>query len=93
MLGRSHRFLGITSTFLEGEYVLLNDTTRRPEWGRPKNAWHILYLYKSEKRLDRAHGQFEKVPLNMYTSKQEMGKRLNLAQISTPHCPIQWMHS
>ena len=32
MLGRSHRFLGITSTFW-GKYVLLKDTTRRPEWG------------------------------------------------------------
>ena len=32
MLGRSHRFLGITSTF-GGKYVLLKDTTRRPEWG------------------------------------------------------------
>ena len=45
MLGRIHRFLGITSTFLllffwgggggggGGYYVLLKDTTRRPEWG------------------------------------------------------------
>ena len=35
MLGRSHRFLGITSTFLGGggKYVLLKDTTRRPVWG------------------------------------------------------------
>ena len=40
MLGRSHRFLGITSTFGGGgggggggKYVLLKDTTQRPEWG------------------------------------------------------------
>ena len=35
MLGRSHRFLGITSTLGGGggKYVLLKDTTRRPEWG------------------------------------------------------------
>ena len=43
MLGRSHRFLGITSPFfffffffLGGggvKYVLLKDITRRPEWG------------------------------------------------------------
>ena len=39
MLGRSHRFLGITSTFFlsrgegGGKYVLLKDTTRRPELG------------------------------------------------------------
>ena len=36
MLGRSHHFLGITSTFClggGGKYVLLKDTTRRPEWG------------------------------------------------------------
>ena len=32
MLGRSHRFLGITSTF-GGKYVMLKDTTRPPEWG------------------------------------------------------------
>ena len=32
MLGQSHRFLGITSTF-GGKYVLLKDTTQRPEWG------------------------------------------------------------
>ena len=32
MLGRSQRFLGITSTFW-GKYVLIKDTTRRPEWG------------------------------------------------------------
>ena len=32
MLGRSHRSLGITSTF-GGKYVLLRDTTRRPESG------------------------------------------------------------
>ena len=31
MLGQSHRFLGITSTFLGGKYVLLKDTTQRPE--------------------------------------------------------------
>ena len=30
MLGRSHRFLSITSTF-GGKYVLLKDTTRQPE--------------------------------------------------------------
>ena len=30
MLGRSHHFLGFTSTF-GGEYVLLKDTIRRPE--------------------------------------------------------------
>ena len=30
MLGRSHRFLGITST-LRGKYVLLKDTARRNE--------------------------------------------------------------
>ena len=42
MLGRSHRFLGITSAFFffffffgggGDKYVLLKDTTRRPEWG------------------------------------------------------------
>ena len=39
MLGRSNRFLGITSTFFfflgggGGKYVLLKDTTRRPKWG------------------------------------------------------------
>ena len=39
MLGRSHCFLGITSTFFfffwggGGKYVLLKDTTRQPEWG------------------------------------------------------------
>ena len=40
MFGRSHRFLCITSTFFflgggggGGKYVLLKDTTRRPEWG------------------------------------------------------------
>ena len=38
MLGRSHRFLGITSTFVcvcggGGKYVSLKDTARRPEWG------------------------------------------------------------
>ena len=32
MLGRSHCFLGITST-LGGDYVLLKDTSRQPEWG------------------------------------------------------------
>ena len=32
MLGRSHRFLGITSTF-GGKYAFLKDTTRRLEWG------------------------------------------------------------
>ena len=29
--GRSHRFLGITSTFLGGKCNLLKDTTRQPE--------------------------------------------------------------
>ena len=33
MLGRSKRFLGITSTF-GGKYVLLKDSTGRPEWGK-----------------------------------------------------------
>ena len=47
MFGRSHCFLGITSTFFlgggggvggtggggGGKYVLLKDTKRRPEWG------------------------------------------------------------
>ena len=36
MLGRSQHFLGITSTLTGGgggKYVLLKDTTRRPEWG------------------------------------------------------------
>ena len=33
MSGRTHRFLGITSTFLGGKCILLKDTTRRPEWG------------------------------------------------------------
>ena len=28
MSGRSHRFLGITSTFLGGKCILLKDTTR-----------------------------------------------------------------
>ena len=37
MLGQSHCFLGITSTFLGGRYVLLKDTTRGPEWG--SNLW------------------------------------------------------
>ena len=32
MLGRSHRFLYITS-ILGCKYALLKDTTRRPEWG------------------------------------------------------------
>ena len=32
VLGRSHRFLGITS-ILGGKYVLLKDRTQRPEWG------------------------------------------------------------
>ena len=32
MLGRSHRFPCITS-ILRCKYVLLKDTTRRPEWG------------------------------------------------------------
>ena len=31
MSGRSHRFLGITSTFLGGKCILLKNTTRRPE--------------------------------------------------------------
>ena len=31
--GRSHHFLCINSTFLGCKYVLLKDTTRRPEWG------------------------------------------------------------
>ena len=31
MLGWGHRFLGITSTFLGGKYILLKDTSRRPE--------------------------------------------------------------
>ena len=31
MSGRSYRFHGTTSTFLEGTCILLNDTTRRPE--------------------------------------------------------------
>ena len=45
MLGRSHRFLGITGTFFffffflggggggGGKFVFLKDATRRPEWG------------------------------------------------------------
>ena len=40
MLGRSHRFLGITSTLGGGggKYVLLKDTTLRPEWdSNPKH--------------------------------------------------------
>ena len=32
MLGRSHLFLGITSTFLGGKCILLKDTTQRPEF-------------------------------------------------------------
>ena len=32
MLGQSHRFLGITSSF-GGKYVLLKDRTQGPEWG------------------------------------------------------------
>ena len=32
VLGRSHHFLGITSTFW-GKYVLFKNATRQPEWG------------------------------------------------------------
>ena len=39
MLGRSHRFLGITSTF-GGKYVLLKDTTRiDPSGARTTDLW------------------------------------------------------
>ena len=38
MLGRSHRFLNITSTFW-GKYVLLKDRTRQPKWGSPTDLW------------------------------------------------------
>ena len=41
MLGRSHRFLGITSTF-GGKYVLLKDTTRRPEWGMNRDTSFLV---------------------------------------------------
>ena len=64
MLGRSHRFLGITSTF-GGKYVLLKDTTRRPEWGsNPENSLCKAiqnYTYnKSKHERKKFHNQNHK---------------------------------
>ena len=40
ILGRSHRFLGISSTFQRvGKYILLKDTTDDPSGARTPDLW------------------------------------------------------
>ena len=52
ILGRSHRFLGITSTFWG---ILLKDTTRRAEWGSnprpPDPGFEVLTIRPPRQRF------------------------------------------
>ena len=60
MLGRSHRFLGISSTF-GGKYVLLKDTTRRPEWGsnpRPLDPESEVFTTRPPRPSNFCEGPF-----------------------------------
>ena len=65
MLGRSHRFLGITSTIWGGgKFVLLKDTTRRPEWGSIKSSF--------ERSIDKQNITLMVISYKFYQTRQKL---------------------